>query len=239
MNTSSTETNQEYCIYALHGFLGAPADWSALKLSPSIKAVNLSKHSGSSLKDWARSFNHFVEQQGHKRNILAGYSLGGRLALHVLLDNPTLWQQAILISAHPGLTTAQERKDRLRHDHEWAKRFEQEAWSTLMTDWNNQSVFKSGYHPERKESDYDRAELARQLREWSTGHQEDLREQISTLLMPMLWIAGEKDQKYLECMQTLSFKHPHSQIRIIPEVGHRVLWEASGVLYQIFNTLKY
>lgn len=225
-------------IYALHGFLGKPEDWDFLKQStPDLHAINLSDYHNLSLADWAKTFNAHVKVHDTQHNILVGYSLGGRLALHALLDNPSLWQQAVLISTHPGLHTVEEKTSRITADVHWANRFENESWEPLMQGWHEQSVFQSDSFLYRHEADYKRAALAHQLRHWSTGFQADLREAIATLPMPMLWIAGEKDAKYLECMKTLSFCHPQSKTWIAPNAGHRVLWDAKEELTKIFYNL--
>jgi 2-succinyl-6-hydroxy-2,4-cyclohexadiene-1-carboxylate synthase len=234
-------SNTRTCIYALHGFLGQPDDWDTLRrgLLPNTAfyPVKLSDFSASTLSDSAKHFNQYVQQQSPlAHNILMGYSLGGRLALHALLDNPTLWQRAILISANPGLKTHQERQERLEADEQWARRFETAPWDDLMADWNRQAIFQEGFFPKRSQEEANRPELARQLRDWSMGHQADLREAIASLPHPLLWIAGEKDRKYVQSTQALSFHHPKSKIWIAPGVSHRVLWEATDELRGIINT---
>ena len=157
----------EFEIFALHGFLGSPSDWQLLeKAFPKAKlhAVDLfDKRYSQSLIDWAKSFNESAKQSNGKR-ILIGYSLGGRLALHALLDNPSLWSAAILISANPGLKSEQERSDRLASDSRWASRFLIESWDVLLDDWNKQPIFANdSFSFQRCEKDFSRAQLAEAL----------------------------------------------------------------------------
>jgi 2-succinyl-6-hydroxy-2,4-cyclohexadiene-1-carboxylate synthase len=149
-------------------------------------------------------------------DVLLGYSMGGRLALQLL--ERQRFRKAIIVSA--GLNAPDDTR-RVR-DEEWARRFESEDWSSLMRAWNAQPVF-GGHSLERREADYDRAELARQLREWSPAVLPPPRlEQIET---PILWIAGERDAKYVEVARQAVARLPHAEEWICPAAGHRVPWE--------------
>jgi len=142
--------------------------------------------------------------------------MGGRLALQMLQLRPM--RKAIIVSA--GLNAPDE--ERRKRDEEWARRFESEEWSSLMRAWNEQPVF-GGHLIERREEDYDRAELARQLREYSPAVLPPPKlEQIET---PILWIAGERDAKYAGVAKHAVSRLPHAELWICPNAGHRVPWE--------------
>ncbi|HYO76993.1 MAG TPA: alpha/beta fold hydrolase, partial [Thermoanaerobaculia bacterium] len=75
----------------------------------------------------------------------------------------------------------------------------------------------------RREEDYDRAELARQLREWSPAVLPPPRlEQLDT---PILWIAGERDARYVEIAKRATERLPRAELWLCPDAGHRVPWE--------------
>src|SRR5262249_13235955 len=160
--------------YALHGFLGLKTDWkffSSNNLMPiDLFEINPPKFG---LKQWAVCFNAYVEKKPRRRNILMGYSLGGRLAMHVLLQNPTLWDSAILISAHPGLESLELKQKRHASDNAWALRFKSESWEPLMQAWNQQEVFKDSTIVQRVEHDFSRELLADTLIHWSLAHQDN------------------------------------------------------------------
>lgn len=148
--------------------------------------------------------------------VLLGYSMGGRLALDRLQRER--YEKAVIISA--GLNAPD--PARRQRDEEWARRFETEEWSSLMRDWNAQEVF-GGHVIERHERDYDRRELARQLREWSPAVLPPPRlEEIET---PILWIAGERDAKYADIATEAVERLPNAELWICPGAGHRVPWE--------------
>lgn len=148
--------------------------------------------------------------------ILLGYSMGGRLALQLL--ERQRFTRAIIVSA--GIDRADE--DRRARDEEWARRFESEEWSSLMRAWNAQPVF-GGHALERHERDYDRVELARQLREWSPAVLPAPR--LESIETPILWIAAERDAKYVEVAHRAVARLPHAELWICPAAGHRVPWE--------------
>ena len=142
--------------------------------------------------------------------------MGGRLALQLL--ERERFRCAVIVSA--GLNAPDEAR-RLR-DEQWARRFESEEWRSLMRDWNAQPVF-GGHVIERREEDYDRAELARQLREWSPAVLPPPR--LESIETPVLWIAGECDAKYVEIARRAVERLPQAELWICPHAGHRVPWE--------------
>lgn len=219
-------------LHALPGFLGINRDWESLAslLQPHhLISYDLCRDPflipEATMVAWIQKFLQTLKPHGLPR-ILVGYSLGGRLAMHLLLHNPSLWHAAILISAHPGLSHPNERHRRLNADHEWATRFRNEPWETVMNAWNLQDVFKrSSFHFEREAQHYQREQLANILELWSLGNQQDLSEQIKQLPLPILWIAGENDANYRLIANQTNFSHPLSQVWIAPQAGHRVPWE--------------
>ncbi len=149
-------------------------------------------------------------------DVLLGYSMGGRLALRLLESQR--FRCAIIVSA--GLNAPDD--ERRRRDEEWARRFESDDWPSLMRDWNAQPVF-GGHALDRREEDYDRAELARQLREWSPAVLPPPR--LEAIETPVLWIAGERDANYVEIARRAVARLPNAEMWICPDSGHRVPWE--------------
>lgn len=230
-------------IFALPGFLGRPTDWDFLvKPIYPTKIFPLDIFSIlplAPLWEWAHAFNKKIEHETKltsSRRILMGYSLGGRLALHVLLQNSSLWDAAIIISAHPGLKNQNEKKQRLVSDGLWAERFEKDPWDLLMHDWNNQAVFNQSHFAfERQEKDCSRNALATALRQWSLGTQETLQSKIEGLDIPLLWITGADDIFYTSLSNQMMLKHPLSKVINIAQAGHRVPWEQPTIFYDQIN----
>jgi 2-succinyl-6-hydroxy-2,4-cyclohexadiene-1-carboxylate synthase len=160
-------------------------------------------------------------------NVLLGYSMGGRLALELLQRER--FDQAVIISA--GLNAPDEA--RRQRDEAWARRFESEEWPSLMNAWNAQDVF-GGHVVERREEDFDRAELARQLREYSPAVLPPPR--LESIETPVLWIAGERDAKYVDIARRAVGRLPHAELWICPNAGHRVPWEQPDALVARLRT---
>lgn len=209
-------------LCALAGFLGSLQDWDSLDLD--VKGIKLDQFSAVNFNVWASAFNAFI-REGVANPILMGYSLGGRLGLHALIQAPSLWKGGIIISAHPGLSSRELKKERLLRDLDWAKRFREESWNTLMEGWEGQEVFNhDAFSFDRLEADCCRHHLSACLDHFSLGRQEDLSHKIKELPMPILWIVGERDRKLREVASALQFKHPLSSLLVVREAGHRVPW---------------
>lgn len=206
-------------MYALHGFLGLPSDLSFLDVERiAIKPAK-------DMKAWAEAFNRSVIRDGsHEKNILIGYSMGGRLALHAWANRPTLWDKLILISTHPGLLNEDEKQKRIENDEKWARRFEIEEWNSLMQAWNSQDVLK-GIHLTRNEKDYDRQDLAAHLRNFSLGKQD-------VIEPPATWVVGEHDHKFRERLASLS-------PLVVPNSGHRIPFERPDFLKALLQEVIY
>lgn len=211
-------------LYALHGFLGLSSDWSFLRIPH--HAIDLSKVPPfpSTLKEWGHYFNGTIQKDPHSYNILLGYSLGGRLALHALLDEPSLWDGGVIVSAHPGLSSDAEKKQRINEDTVWSHHFLNDPWLDLMQRWNHRDVFKESAPLPRHESDYSRSHLVHAMKEWSLGNQEDLRPALRHLPLPILWMTGERDKKFTTAAHTIQLNGPRSSIKVLAG-GHRVPWD--------------
>lgn len=220
-------------LYALHGFLGLSTDWDAFDMINHPVKIS---HEELDFWKWGHHFASTIKKEGRK-NILLGYSLGGRLAMHALLSAPTLWDAAIFVSAHPGLASEEERAARLKADIRWSERFLVDPWDILMRDWNANPVFGSHQFPfPREEKDFDRTKLSKQLLNWSLGNQDSLLPQLEKLSIPLLIVAGEQDKKF--CAIADDFK-VFSKVAIIPDAAHRVPWDQPDkFINQIKNFIK-
>ena len=227
-------------VFAIHGFLGQQADWDLIHdlvpLGWRLRTVNLWT-SDTDLEKWAERFCASVKANfpDASAKVLVGYSLGGRLALHALANSPELFDGAVIISANPGLASDTECTARRDADAKWSARFLTDDWSTLMRDWNSQSVLKppvarveDAMTISRDEGDFDRTALSRSLVSWSLGVQKDLRPVLRTLKIPILFVTGATDSKFSALTNELvkpsaSGEREHV---IVADAGHRVPWDA-------------
>ena len=192
-------------IVALHGFLGRPTDWDFLR--------------DAGLEVDARELDD-IPRSG---DTILGYSMGGRLALHALLDGAR-YRRAIIVSAGLGIESAAERAKRREADEQWARRFESEDWETLMRDWNAQPLF-GGHIRVRAERDFDRPTVIKALRTYSPAVLPPLAPRLKEIAIPVLWIAGERDERYVTEGQRAVSLLPNGELQICPGAAHRVPWE--------------
>ncbi|MDF1825755.1 MAG: alpha/beta fold hydrolase [Verrucomicrobiales bacterium] len=212
----------ERSILALHGNLGSPADWEIPDL-PNIRTVDLWDHSDLDFFEMGHRLATELSE-GMERPTIAGYSLGGRLALHAMAIHPERWGGAIILSAHPGLESAREREARRLSDKEWAGKARELPWKAFLSEWNSQGVLADSIIPEVQLTlESRRSEIAFAFETWSLGRQENLRSQLRRFHAPVLWITGENDQKFSMLGDEMGKVFPDFQRRTISGAGHRLL----------------
>lgn len=230
----------------LHGFLGRPTDWSSIReMLPSGGGVYTYTPDYTNepelgpqhdFQAWAENFIRWTERVvgTHHRNILVGYSLGGRLALHALEKNPQVWSKVVLLSTNPGLEDgfhnhielSEERKKRWLTDSNWADEFAKANWETVLRNWNSQPVFGGGTsEPRRVETDYSREILGLILTQWSLAQQRNLRDVLAQNLTKIHWLVGEADEKFMGLTQNLKKQFAELRVDVIPKAGHRILFD--------------
>jgi len=99
-------------VVAVNGFLGRESDWSLIPnlLAPEweLKTIDLWNQTEIASYDlWAKKTSEQIANGFPKqKKILLGYSMGGRLALHLLIAAPHLFDGAVIVSANPALAQA-------------------------------------------------------------------------------------------------------------------------------------
>lgn len=218
-------------IFALHGNLGSTEDWQVCEFfSADHQAVDLwdQVESGIGLEPWAEKLCDRASIE--EKPWLAGYSLGGRLALQAMASAPRMWGGALIISAHPGLADPSDREARLRSDRDWAEKARCGEWEDFLEEWNAQSVFAGEPRPavlEGQRALQSRREaVALAFENWSLGHQSDLGEPLSACDFPVLWLTGANDAKFSALGAVMSSLLPNCEHRVIQDCGHRILSES-------------
>ncbi len=223
--------------WCLHGAVGMAADWRGFAKNLAAagigsRAVDLWRFldcGPMSLTDFGKALNAEASGEVFRGNgrALLGYSMGGRLALHTLLEKGHPWQAAIIISAHPGLET--DHPARRASDAAWATQALAGNWQEFLEAWNAQPLLGSTPPREKQASAslvMRRREIARSFVDWSLGAQEPLWDRLHEITIPVLWIAGENDPKFLALAERAVSLIPKSRLSIAPGAGHRVPWEA-------------
>jgi len=204
-----------FSITALHGFLGQAKDFDVLNLN--IKALDIFRTQPDSLTNWSRRLNSNLAPN----NILMGYSMGGRLALHCLLnDNHKKIKAAIILAAHPGLEFMHQRIKRYEADRRWARRFIHEPWDKLIRDWETQEILQNSPQIIRDEKNFERHNLACALSYFSLSAQDYLVPKINQLDLPILWLEAQEESAKI---RKLRLKNKSSRIYYMPHGGHRFM----------------
>lgn len=172
--------------------------------------------------------------------VLVGYSLGGRMALHIALKYPKQFTALVLESATAGIESEGERKERLAQDGKLAEALRQEGMKKFLQEWYRQPLFAS-LKPEMvekiisKKTANDPNLLAEVVVRLSPGRQQPLWSDLPKWQKPSLLIAGELDQKYCGAAARMSTLLQHSWLSIIPGAGHIVHLENNA---DFTDTLK-
>ncbi len=226
-------------LWCLHGNLQLPSVWDLFvdtwtvrtsngNLPVSLVCPDFWSEDVQSFEAWTTSFCKKVADHSERTpNWLLGYSMGGRLALHAVLHRPDLFRGVIVVGAHPGLSSTEERQRQQIADAKWAKRFREDNWDLLMHAWDALPVF--GGRPnatQPKEYSFFREKLAAGFEHFSKANQDFLTPALSKLTdPPILFLSGEQDTKYSSIGQVMDEACTCVSHTVVPDAGHRVPWE--------------
>lgn len=166
---------------------------------------------------------------------LAGYSMGGRLALHAALAWPRRVTRLVLIGASPGLASASERAQRRQADDALADRLKTLTIEAFAHEWERTPVLAGLPAAVAAEVHADRlrsapAGLARALRGLGTGALPSLWERLGELTMPVTLIVGERDTKFRALAERMAPAIPDAEVAVVPGAGHAVHLEDPGAV---------
>jgi 2-succinyl-6-hydroxy-2,4-cyclohexadiene-1-carboxylate synthase len=225
--------------WCLHGAVGMAADWRILakqlaSLKIGTRAVDLWRFlecQPMPIRDFGAALVADTAAEAARGNgrALLGYSMGGRLALHALLEKPHPWQAAVIVSSHPGLESAAEREARRVADAAWAAKALTGTWQNFLDEWNAQALLGTASIRDPAASASlakRRGEIARSFVDWSLGAQLPLWQRLPEITIPVLWIAGEQDLKFRALAERAVAMLPQATLKVAPNAGHRVPWEA-------------
>ena len=233
-------------VVALHGFLGSPADWDALRpWLPDTDLVALDAWAIiESLAEatWDAVGAAIVGRLQAVRQdapgtplFLVAYSFGARLALAAaelsLPGSPV--DGVALISANPGLREddVAGRAVRRNADEAWARRFETLGPREIRTAWNAQPVLagvgtaQPATAMESAMLPASRATLAAAMRAYSLAGQPDFRPRLKPWPPGWLWMWGSRDAKFAAIARELQAEGIRGAFVECPDAGHRVPWD--------------
>jgi 2-succinyl-6-hydroxy-2,4-cyclohexadiene-1-carboxylate synthase len=161
--------------------------------------------------------------------VLCGYSLGGRVALHVALAAPERLTRLVLVSTTAGIEDASERAERSAADHRLADDLERAPFEGFIERWRAQPLF-AGDPTEvgelaREDQRRNRPDaLAAVLKGIGTGEMDPLWDRLPELTMPATVVVGDRDAKYRALGQRLVELLPAAKLVVVPG-GHNLALE--------------
>jgi 2-succinyl-6-hydroxy-2,4-cyclohexadiene-1-carboxylate synthase len=220
-------------LVLLHGFGGTHRAWDrVLGCLPTKRyrplALDLPGHGD--LADAPRPITFdgcvgSVLARSPERFALAGYSLGGRIALHVALAAPERLRRLVLIASTAGIEDAHERAQRRNSDGALAEDLESGSYEQFIERWRSQPLF-AGEPPEvstlaRADQRRNRPDaLAAVLRGVGTGEMQPLWDRLGELEVPVVVVAGDRDVKFQQAGRRLVELIPRAELRIVAGAHH-------------------
>lgn len=224
-------------LVLLHGFTQTGRSWDGVveALGPqryTALAPDLRGH-GSAAAARPITFAAIADDvlaAGGDRFALAGYSMGGRLALHTALTAPERVSRLVLVATTAGIADDAERSQRREADEALAERIAGQTIDEVAAAWGAQPLFAAQSAAVRARAHADRlrndpAGLAASLRGVGTGAMAPLWDRLGALRMPAEVLVGERDPKFRALGERLCAALPDARLTVVPGAGHALTLE--------------
>jgi 2-succinyl-6-hydroxy-2,4-cyclohexadiene-1-carboxylate synthase len=159
--------------------------------------------------------------------LLVGYSLGGRLALRAALRDPERYLGVATIGATAGIDEPTLRTARAEADERLAAWMEAAPIEDIVGVWERQPLFADqpealieAQRPGRLAQDP--GALAMILRTAGQGVLEPVWHELVMLDLPLLAIAGARDEGYVRAAKRIADTAPRGRAEIVEDAGHAV-----------------
>lgn len=243
-NYNFDNTGNDETVLLLHGFL---SDMTSMEIVArhlsghfnilSVDLPGFGKTPGRgeyTMEDISRSLAGLVESLRLKPVHVIGYSMGGRVAVSFLVNHPDMVQSAVLESTSPGISDPAERRKRFQLDCERAERMSSD-YVSFINEWEQMGLFSTQNSMDTKLQESQRKNrlaqnpegAANSLVRYGSGIQKSYWESLSSIVTPVLLIAGEKDGKFVSINREMEKLLQNTQFEIVPETGHNIHMEAA------------
>ncbi len=226
----------------LHGFTGTPQSLEELAAAAGSVSPILGGHLGTAVVGGFWDEVERLAALGRDCTGLFGYSLGGRLALGVLARYPARFAHAVIVSAHPGLKTEQERAQRRDGDARFVDVLTERGLTAFIDIWQALPLWasqgdlpdtvKAAQRAQRLRHDADG--LAKSLLQHGLGAMPDLRPELAKVRTAVELVVGERDTKFAALGHELAGLIPAARLTVAAAAGHNLLLErpelVSGLL---------
>ncbi len=171
--------------------------------------------------------------------VLAGYSMGARVALHFALAYPDRLRSLLLVSATLGIEDETERRSRRERDETLAAHALEVGGPTFLAEWLAQPLFTGSAidDRERRSRSLEASGLADSLRSAGTGTQRWLGERAAAIALPTTVVVGERDVKFVREGQRIVEVVANSRLVVVAGAGHAVHLDAPHEVARVFDSL--
>jgi 2-succinyl-6-hydroxy-2,4-cyclohexadiene-1-carboxylate synthase len=236
-------------LLLLHGFTGSGATWAphleAWSKFTTI-AVDLLGHGRSDcpadpdryrMEQCVTDLLALLDQLGVQQTAVLGYSMGGRIALHLALHTPERLWALMLESASPGIEDPSAREARRKSDAALAEVIERDGIAAFVNRWQSLPLFATQAQLplsvrealRRQRLDNNPQGLANSLRGLGAGMQEPVLQRLTQVQIPTLLLVGALDDKYCELARRMAAILPDKRLVTTPQSGHAVHLEWPAV----------
>jgi 2-succinyl-6-hydroxy-2,4-cyclohexadiene-1-carboxylate synthase len=181
-----------------------------------------------------------VSAMGTAPFVLVGYSMGGRLALHVALALGARVGRLVLIGASPGIADATARAERVAADERLAGEVEQMTIEAFADRWAQTAVLadqppqvQAAVREQRLRSTP--AGLAAALRGLGTGALPSLWERLGEFRLPVDLVVGERDAKFRATAEEMAAALPAARVHVVGGAGHAVHLETPAAVAEVIS----
>lgn len=231
-------------VVLVHGFTQTGRSWAPiagdLARDHEVVCIDAPGHGDSSgvHADLWRGADLVAEAGGLATYV--GYSMGGRVLLHLALSHPQLVERLVLIGVHAGIDDRDARDSRRDADEELARTIERDGVGPFLDRWLGQGLFT--HLPAEQAGREDRLRntaegLASSLRLAGTGRQEPLWGRLHHLPMPVLVVVGEHDDKFralgLRLVETIG---DSATLAVLRSAGHSAHLEHPQAFLDVMRT---
>lgn len=233
-------TGEGPALLLQHGFTGSGATWEPFLdtwQGFTAIAVDLPGHGASGypadparyrMESCVEDLVALMDRLGVERTAALGYSMGGRVALHLALAAPHRLWALVLESAAPGIDDPAERHARREGDEALATAIERDGVETFVSRWEALPLFASQARLpaavreelRRQRLAHDAVGLAGSLRGMGAGAHEPLWRRLGEISVPALVIAGELDEKYSALARRMAAAMPDARAAVVAGAGH-------------------
>jgi 2-succinyl-6-hydroxy-2,4-cyclohexadiene-1-carboxylate synthase len=157
--------------------------------------------------------------------VLVGYSLGGRLALRAALRAPDSFSAVVLVGATAGIEEGPLRVQRAEADEKLASWIEAMPIEDIVSLWERQPLFADQSESLVEEQrpgrlSHEPRDLALILRTAGQGVLEPVWHELRALELPLLAIAGARDDGYTAAAKRMASLAPRARAASVENAGH-------------------